>query len=139
MDRQREMEVAQALNSAIWLRDNVDHLSKSDLESAVKSLGECRVFSSRQISAIINGRMTHSTIAQLIGKTDRTGGSLNPGTLDILRNILYGRANNKTDYALIKQALDDGTSQNMVSKLTGVSQGSISRKVRSNGFIQQKS
>lgn len=133
MDRQREMEVAQALNSAIWLRDNVDHLSKSDLEEAVKSLGELRVFSSRQLCAIINGRLTHSTISQLIGKTDRTGGSLNPGTLDILRNILYSRANKKTDFNLIKQALDGGTSQNMVSKLTGVSQGVISRKVRNDG------
>lgn len=132
MDRLKEMQVAEALNSAIWLRDNNQTLSDIDLVAHIISLGKLRVFSSRQISAIINGRVSHSVITKLIGKTDKTGGNLNAGTLDILRNILLNRADDGTDYKLIARAVGMGTSQGMVSRLTGVPQGSISKKLRAN-------
>jgi len=130
MDRRRDMYVAEALNEAIWIRDNVENVSKETLMDAVRNLGKYRVFSSRQLSAITNGTISHTTISRLIGKTNRTGGNLNVGTLDILRNILYSRADGRTDYKLIHDAVDMGTSQGMVSKITGVSQSAISKNIR---------
>jgi len=130
MDRQRELQIASALNEAIWLRDNAADLDKAALLDAVKALGAYRVFSSRQIVAITNGLVNARVVSSLIDKSDRTGGNLNPGTLDILRTALYNRAERNTDYKVIGEAVSSGTSQNMVSKLTGISQGSISKYIR---------
>ena len=130
MDRLQEIKTAEALNSAIWLRDNHETLDDVGLVAQIIVLGNFKVFSSRQISAIINGKVSHSVITKLIGKTDKTGGNLNAGTLDILRNILLNRADDGTDYKLIASAVGMGTSQGMVSKLTGVPQGTISKKLR---------
>lgn len=130
MDRARELVIAQALNEAIWLRDNIETITKDEAIDYVKQLGAYDVFSSRQLSAITNGKISHGVISKLIGKNNRTGGNLNVGTLDILRNILYSRADSGTDYSLVASAVGQGTSQGMVSKLTGLSQGTISKKIR---------
>lgn len=129
MNRQDELNIASALNEAIWLRDNADSLDRDTLLDSVRALGVYRVFSSRQISAITNGLVKPNTVSSLINKSDRTGGNLNPGALEILRTVLYNRADKGTDYKLIAEAVSMGTSQGMVSKLTGVSQGSISKQV----------
>jgi hypothetical protein len=130
MDRPTEMKVAQALNEAIWLRDNVTTLDKEELLSYLRHLGSLGVFSSRQLSAIVNGLVPHTTISKIIDKNDKTGGKLNVGTLDILRTILINRADSTTDFRLILEAVGQGTSQGMVSKLTGINQSTISKKVR---------
>lgn len=127
--REREMEIAMALNKAIWLRDKVETLDKDEIANHVKDIGQHKVFSSRQLSAITGGALHHSVVSKLIGKTDRTGGNLNVGTLDILKHILLSRATDGTDFHLIANALSMGTSQGMVAKLTGVSQSSISKKL----------
>ena len=98
MDRATEMRVAQALNEAIWLRDNVANMEKAEVLGYIKELGNLGVFSSRQIAAIVDGAVSYRVITKLVGKTDKTGGNLNVGTLDILRNILISRANDGTDY-----------------------------------------
>lgn len=130
MDRAKEMSIAEALNQAIWLRDNVAKMDREALEDAIIELASHKLFSSRQLSAIVNNVIDHGTIAKLIKKEDKTGGNLNVGTLEILRNVLYSRANNQTDYELIAKAFEEGTSQGMIAKLTGVSQSSISRRLR---------
>lgn len=130
MDRAREIHIGAALNKAIWLRESVEKLNRDELLTHIADIARYEVFSSRQLSALVDGRIHHSTISKMINKKDRTGGNLNVGTLDILRNVLYSRANNSTDYALIAEAVGMGTSQGMVSKLTGVNQGTISKKLR---------
>lgn len=130
MGRARDMFVAEALNNAIWIRDNAHEVDRDTLIQAVRELAGYRVFSSRQLSAITNGVLSHTTISRLIDKKDRTGGNLNVGTLELLRSILYNRADGKTDYKLINKAVGSGTSQGMVSKLTGISQSSISKKIK---------
>lgn len=129
MERVEQIRIAEALNEAIWLRDNVSKMDKDEIKDAIIKLGTYKIFSCRQLSAIVNNEFDHSTIAKIIKKEDKTGGALNVGTLEILRNILYSRANSKTDFDLIKQAIEEGNSQLMVSKLTGVSQSMISRRM----------
>lgn len=133
MDRTVELNLAAALNEAIWLRDHVETMDKQQIFDAVVALGEYELFSNRQISAITNGVVPHMVVGSLIGKKNKTGGNLNVGTLDILRSILFSRANNRTDYGLIIDAVGRGTSQGMVSRLTGVNQSSISKKLGANG------
>lgn len=128
MQRAEQIRIAEALNEAIWLRDNVSKMEKQEVKDAIIKLGSYKIFSCRQLSAIVNNEFDHGAIAKIIKKEDKTGGALNVGTLEILRTILYSRANSKTDFDLIKQALEEGNSQLMISKLTGVSQSSISRR-----------
>ena len=130
ISRTRELELGVALNKAIWLRDKVNDLTKEEVIFHIKDLATHDIFSSRQLSAIVNGTVHHATISKLIGKKNRTGGNLNVGTLDILRHILFTRADSGTDYNLIASALSMGTSQGMVSKLTGVNQSTISKKLK---------
>lgn len=130
MDRTEAMNVAAALNEAIWIRDHVDTIEKAQLLEVVATLGSYGVFSSRQISAITNGKLSPASVSGIISKTDKTGGNLNPGTLEILRAILYSRADKRTDKRLIKAALGEGNSQGMIAKLTGVSQSFVSKIAR---------
>lgn len=130
MNRDEALNVAAALNEAIWLRDHIDIVDREELNDAIKSLAKYGIFSSRQISAITNGRLSPSTVSLTIDKSDKTGGNLNPGTLEILRAILYSRADKNTDVRLIKAALGEGNSQGMIAKLTGVSQSMISKIAR---------
>ena len=129
MDRQQEIKVAELLNLAIWIRDNVESMEVQEVQKQVMMLADYDMLSSRQISAIINNRISHSSISRSIGKASKTGGNLNVGTLEILRNVLYSRSNGETNYELISEAFEKGTSQGMISKLTGVSQSSISRRL----------
>jgi hypothetical protein len=128
MSREKDMRNAEALNYAIWVRDNVAEMKDHDVIKAVIELGDYKVFSSRQISAIISNRVSHTTVSSIIGKKDKTGGNLNVASLEILRNVLYSRSSGETNYGLIATVLEGGTSQGMISKLTGVSQSSISRR-----------
>ena len=130
MGKVRDMYVAEALNNAIWIRDNAEDIERDTLINAIQELSKYRIFSCRQLSAITNGKLSHTTISRLIDKHDRTGGNLNIGTLDILRSILYNRADGKTDFKLIHEAVGMGTSQGMVSKITGVSQSTISKRIK---------
>ena len=130
MNRARDMYVAEALNEAIWIRDNAENIDREMLMDSIMRLAKYKVFSARQISAITNGLVSQTTVSRVLGKHDRTGGNLNVGTLDILRNILYSRADGDTDYRLIHDAVGSGTSQGMVAKITGISQSAISKNIR---------
>lgn len=127
MNRTKALHVAAALNEAIWIRDHTETITREELVDAVMLLGSYGVFSSRQISAISNGKLSPAAVSGIVGKSDKTGGNLNPGTLEILRGILYSRADKRTDKRLIKTALGEGNSQGMIAKLTGVSQSLISK------------
>jgi hypothetical protein len=129
MNRAEEIKMSELLNLAIWIRDNVYSMDSDELNKQVMLLADYDVLSSRQISAIINNKISHSSISKMIGKNSKTGGNLNVGTLEILRTILYSRSDGKTDYRLISQVLEGATSQGMISRLTGVSQSSISRRI----------
>jgi len=133
MERQQEIQIAELLNLSIWIRDNVDTMEVEEIKKQVAVLAEYKVLSSRQICAIVNNRISHGVISKMIGKANKTGGNLNVGTLEILRNVLYSRASGETDYKLIQEAVSKGTSQGMISRLTGVSQSSISRRSNANG------
>ena len=132
MNRAEQMRISELLNLAIWVRDNVYSMDTEELNKQIMLLADYDMLSSRQISAIVNNKVSHSSISKMIGKNSKTGGNLNVGTLEILRNVLYSRSNGETDYGIISEALKEGTSQGMISKLTGVSQSSISRRSSGN-------
>lgn len=117
-----------ALNQAIWIRDNAQKTSKADLVSEAQELSYYGLFSNRQISKISGGALSPSVLNASLSKNNKTGGRLSPENLEDILLILFSKERGAVDHKLIKKVLDNGTSQGMISRLTGISQSSISRK-----------
>jgi hypothetical protein len=117
----------QAINLAIWIRDNSKKIEREVLIYNIQDLAEYDIFSNRQIQAICRNELSYTTIGGYTNKTSKNGGKLNPESLEDLRDILFSRHNDQINYKAIERALQAGTSQGMISKLTGVAQSTISK------------
>jgi hypothetical protein len=117
-----------AINEAIWLRDNAEKISSDLLALRIQEIAEYDLFSNRQISVIIGGLLSHSTIGKFVKKEDKSGGRLNPKSLEDISLALFSKARGRIDYSAIERALEAGTSQGMIAKLSGISQSTISKK-----------
>jgi hypothetical protein len=117
----------QAINLAIWIRDNALKIDRNLLIEQIQNLAEYEIFSNRQLEAICKKRISYATIGGYTRKSTKSGGRLNPDTLEDLREVLFLKHNGRIAYSNIKNAVDNGTSQNMVSRLTGVAQSTISK------------
>lgn len=122
------MHRLQAINEAIWLRDNCQRISKEILIERLRELSAYELFSSRQLARICNNAMSHGTISNYVEKSTRGGGKIAPESLEDLREALFSKERGAISYPHVKKALEAGTSQNMVSRVTGINQSSISRK-----------
>jgi hypothetical protein len=120
-----------AINEAIWIRDNAQAISRPVLIEKLQNLAEYDMYSNRQMAKICGNVIRHNVIAGYVNKTNKTGGRLNPASLEDLREALFSKERGRTDYSIVKKALASGTSQGMVSKLTGINQSVISRRISS--------
>lgn len=117
----------QAINLAIWIRDNSKKVDRDVLVYNIQNLAEYGVFSNRQIQAICRNELSYTTIGSYTQKKSKNGGKFNPESLEDLREILFSKHNSQINYKAIERALGYGTSQGMISKLTGVAQSTISK------------
>lgn len=117
----------QAINLAIFIRDNAQNMPKETLVWRIQDLAEYDIFSNRQIQSICRGKISYTTIGSYTQKSSKSGGNLNPDSLEDIREILYGKHNDQIKYQVIERVLKEGTSQGMISKLTGVAQSTISK------------
>lgn len=125
-----DMKRLEAINTAIWIRDNWNKIPENELQKFIEQISEYDVFSNRQIARLFNNRVNHSRVREYTKKTQKTGGSLSPESLEDIREALFSRFKNKIDYEAISRAIQKGTSQNMITRLSGVSQSSISRRLK---------
>jgi hypothetical protein len=130
MEIDKDMMRLRAINEAIWIRDHSKNLSRSDLFRVIEDISEYNVFSSRQIALMTGKIISHQTISKLNNKEDKTGGSLNVLDLEKIRDLFYGKSNGSVNYRLAKEIIENGTSQGMLEKLTGIHQSSISKKIK---------
>ena len=119
-----------AINEAIWIRDHATTMSRDMLIEKLQDLAEYDVFSNRQLSLISLGILKHNSIGAYIRKTDKSGGKFSPWSLEYIREALFSRERGNVDYDSIEKALKAGTSQGMISKLTGINQSAISRRFK---------
>jgi hypothetical protein len=120
----------EAINTAIWIRENAKTFSDKQIADKAAELSRYGLFSNRQIAKIFGSGVNHSKIKTYTNKTDKTGGSFEPESLETLRQILFTKSMGDFDYQAVKRAIEMGTSQNMIMRLSGVSQSSISRKLK---------
>lgn len=118
----------QAINEAIWIRDNCERISKELLVERLQEISEYDIFSSRQLARICKNKLSHSQISAYTQKATKSGGKIAPESLEDLREALFSKERKRVSYLHVKHALEAGTSQGMISKLTGISQSLISRK-----------
>jgi hypothetical protein len=117
----------QAINLAMWIRDNCKQVEREVLVYNIQDLAEYNIFSNRQIQSICRNEISYTTIGGLTQKTSKSGGNFNPESLEDLREILFAKHNGQINYKAIERVLQTGTSQGMISKLTGVAQSTISK------------
>lgn len=113
---------------AIQLRDNAHKLTDEQLRKLINEIAEFGVLSNRQLAKLCNKRISHVTIGRIISKHTKVGGSVNPADLERIRGIIFSRSIGQTDYKMVLSVVDNGTSQGMLSRITGISQSTISRK-----------
>lgn len=123
------IKTLEAVNLAIWIRDHSGTATKESLLASILELSSYDLFSNRQLAKICRNRISYPTIRKYTLKNNKSGGRINPNSLEEIRDILYARHNGVNNYNLIKIVLEDGTSQGMISKLTGVPQSSISKNI----------
>ena len=118
------------LSQAIWLRDNAESITKTRAFELIRELDEFSALSIRQISKIINGKISNTTLCKYLVVKPRVGGRLNPKSLEDIAQCLSDKERNLVDYRIVKRILLAGTSQNTLSRLTGINQSLISKKAR---------
>lgn len=135
----KDINLLRAINEAIWLRDHADSIDRAKLFEVIEDIGEYGLFSARQISSLSGSAASHQMVARLCKKTDKTGGRLSPATLEGIKQCFHDRINKTVDYKLVKEIIDAGTSQGMLSKMTGINQGQISKELtKLNGSIHHQ-
>jgi hypothetical protein len=125
-----DMTRLRLINKAIWLRDNHRNLSDARVLDLVREIDNEKFFSARQISLILNNRMSHQKIAKHLSKQIRTGGRFNPNSLEDIRTCFTDKKESKVDFMLVKSIIRSGTSQNVIAKLTGINQSLISKGIK---------
>jgi hypothetical protein len=128
----KSIDRLQAINEAIWIRDNSALISRDVLVERLREISEYGLFSSRQLARICNNKLSHTSISFYIEKNSNSGGKIAPESLEDVREALFSKERGSISYPHVQRALEAGTSQNMVSKMTGINQSGISRMV-SNG------
>lgn len=120
---------------SIQMRDNASKMSKEEFESLLKEIAWFGVMSNRQLSKLCGNRLTPVKVGRLIPKITKTGGKVNPSDLEKMRAIIFSKSIKQIDYKLVLDVERNGTSQGMLSRITGISQSMISRK-KLDGLIQ---
>lgn len=118
----------QAINEAIWIRDNCERISKDMLIDRLQEISEYGLFSNRQLARICGNRVSHALVGQYTKKNSNAGGRIAPESLEDLREALFSKERRSISYSHVQKALEAGTSQGMVAKITGINQSSISRR-----------
>jgi len=122
-------EVIMAIGLAIHLREAHRGSSRASVEDLVKKLADFGVFSNRQLANIASGSISHTHISKITNKTAKNGGRLNPSDLEKIRDLMLQADAGRIDWDLVKLTVRQGTSQNLLSKLTGISKSQINRKI----------
>ncbi len=124
-------DVVLAIALSIRLRDESMASERDSLLPIAQQICEYGVFSNRQVSKISNGKIHHAVISKISKKSTRTGGSINPKSLEEIRELLFASEKGSVNWDLAKKVIEDGTSMTMISKLTGISKTTMSRKIGS--------
>lgn len=120
-----------ALDQAAYIVEHIETMTNADRFDACVSLLEWEVFSNRQIAEITG--VSRERVNSLSGKTDKRGGTLDVLYLPDIRDLRNKALRGEDVKADVRFVLSGRTSSTMLSRLSGLSQSTISRWARSAG------
>lgn len=106
-------------------KGNLDRQQKVD---EVISMHEWQVFSNRHLATLTGLRPAF--VNELTGKTDRTGGTMNPKRLGTVAEVIVARGNGEDVKERVRELSADGFSGTMIARLTGIPGATVARWVR---------
>jgi hypothetical protein len=118
------------LSQAVWLKERNATLNKGEVFFYITELDTLGEFSIKQLSNIANNKISASSLYRYLVKKPRKGGRLNTGSLKDLFELFKEAELGVVDYRVVKRIMNAGTSQNVIARLTGISQSSISKNTR---------
>ena len=121
-------DVVMAIAKSIQLYKNAETMEKPEILKLAREISELNIFSNRQIEKMAHNQITHLAIGKVTGKTTKNGGKLNPASLELIRELIFEFSDGKINWEKVGQVVRMGTSQNLVSKLTGISKTQINRR-----------
>lgn len=121
--------VIMALALAIRLRDAPVASGDEVMASLIQELSGYNIFSNRQIEKIIDRKISYKKIARISGKASKTGGSINPVDFEAIRDLMFSHTLGEINWGAVSRVVKNGTSQNFLSKLTGISKSTMNRKI----------
>jgi hypothetical protein len=124
---------------AIRLRDTAHKLNDDEFKELLKEVSYYGVMSNRQLAKLTKNRMNHVAISRFMAKTNKTGGNVNGSDLEKIRAIIFSRSIRQIDYKLVNDVLQNGTSFNMLRRITGISWDTADKGRKLYGSIQQES
>lgn len=125
------------ISQALWLRNNSALLSKEESFRFITDLDQMSVFSIRQLSKICNNKISGTTLNRYLPEKKRIGGRLNPKSLEDILECFHNNEEGFVNYRLVRKILKMGTSQNVLARLTGIPQSTMSREVRNGPVLAQ--
>ena len=122
-------DIVIAISKSIQLYKDAEQMERSEILKLAQEISELNVFSNRQIEKMAHNRISHLAIGKVTNKTSKSGGKLNPATLEMLRDLLFKFNEGRIDWDTVETVALMGTSQSMISRLTGISKTQINRRI----------
>jgi len=120
---------------AIQLRDGAHKLTDDEFKDLLKEVSYFGVMSNRQLAKLTKNRMNHVAISRFMHKTSKTGGEVNGSDLEKIRAIIFSKSIKKVDYRIVVDVLNNGTSFNMLRRLTGVNWHALNKYKKENSGL----
>ena len=120
----------EAVKQAKWAFEHKDMTTttRQNRIDWIRELDDWKVFSNIQIANFVG--LKSDTVGAFTGKTDKTGGRLNPEALGDIMKVIHIDNLGQIDPHAIKRVLDQGVSTRMLARLTGLVQSTITRRNR---------
>ena len=122
-------DIVIAISKSIQLYKEAEQMDRTEILALAKEISALNVFSNRQIEKMAHNRISHLAIGKVTNKTNKAGGKLNPATLEMLRDLLFKFNEGRIDWDTVERVALMGTSQSMISRLTGISKTQINRRI----------
>lgn len=122
-------DIVIAVSKSIQLYKEAEQMERTEILALAKEISALNVFSNRQIEKMAHNRISHLAIGKVTNKTSKSGGKLNPATLEMLRDLLFKFNEGRIDWDMVETVALMGTSQSMISRITGISKTQINRRI----------
>lgn len=122
-------DIVIAISKSIQLYKEAEQMERTEILTLAKEISALNVFSNRQIEKMAHNQISHLAIGKVTNKTNKAGGKLNPATLEMLRDLLFKFNEGRIDWDTVERVALMGTSQSMISRLTGISKTQINRRI----------